>query len=266
VIFTKAEVSLIRRGRKTMLLAGLHRDPLTGREKPRWARRYRVGEDIAVQLAAGAEPTCRIIITHMAIVTLADLDLQAARALGHRTRAELADDWMTRKDSDWPVLQEAICDRCDGFAERDGEPCPDCDYGVINIPATTTDDQVLGLFTRRHGRTQVWAVHFNLATDLPNLVAAAPPDINDTSTTISEHGYTTKTSSALAGEPEAVDDVTQARLTREAHERDEIRQQRRLSERLADLEDDPTVHRQLASIERRLRAAELVQRRKNRAA
>lgn len=261
MIFRKDEAQKIRAGRKTMLLAAVHRDPLTGQPRP--PRRWPVGEDFGVQPKAKSseEPLCRIVITGHALTTLGALDFHAARALGHRTQAEMAADWMLIYDPQWPPLEEAICETCDGHAELDGGPCPDreCEYGVVMAPPLLEDEDVLATFRSRHGHRQVWAVTFELATDLPRLLVAQVSDSSPGS-------YTSKGGSALAGEPEAVDEVTQSRLTKEARSRDDARKARRLSERLADLEGDPSVRRQLAAIERRLTAAELVRNRRTWAA
>lgn len=256
MIFTKREASLIRRGKQTSVLAPARKDDLTGRYRP--PSRFRVGTDIAVQPGAGLDEVCRVLVSGITLRKLGDLDFLAARSLGFRTQAEMAADWMDRHDDRWPLLEEDICPVCDGHTTVDGEPCPgDCDeVGIVMVPASLLDEQVLDIFRSKHGHKPVWLVTFELPAELPRFLANH-----------SERGYTTRTFDALPGEAEAVDDATLERFARENRAKDEDRQERRrLSERLADLEDDLGVRRQLNAIERRIRAAELARQRKGKAA
>lgn len=92
-----------------------------------------------------------------------DDTLKLVRAAGFKTRAELANHWMTQHDRDWPPLEEALCDQCEGFGEKDGEPCdnPECDLGVVFIPATIPDEGVLLRF-EAFADTRVHLVHFGV--------------------------------------------------------------------------------------------------------
>lgn len=243
MIFTKDEARRIAAGRQTMILTPIALDPLTRRPKPSWARRFKIGEDLAVATMSKAEArrkqldeeVCRILITEIVTVRLADLDLAAARALGHRTTAEMAADWMDRRDPEWPPLEEALCEHCDGNAELpDGEPCPNqaCDFGAELVPADWPDDQIVQIFRQRHGQREMWAIHFVVPAELPRLLA----------TPRAERAYTTKSGESLLGEPEAVDEVFQARLTKDARRNDQERRdderrhtQREIDRRVSDL-------------------------------
>lgn len=212
MIFTKREASQIRRGKQTTLLAPAKRDDLTGRYRP--PTRFRTGADIAVQPGAGLDETCRILISGMALLKLGDLDFLAVRSLGFRTQAEMAGDWMDRHDSQWPLQEEAICETCEGHAVMDdGDDCPDCEFGVVQIDATIPDEQTLEIFRRRHGHKPVWVVSFDLPPEIPRHLAAH-----------SERGYTTRTFDALPHEQEAIDEVTQKRFSKRARATDEERE------------------------------------------
>jgi hypothetical protein len=111
----------------------------------------------------------------------------------------------------------------------------------------------------RHGRSvsDTYVVRFRYAVDMPILLA--------------KHGdYTHSDFDAVAEEPEAVDRGTLERFTRDAHERDGLRmelkrEERKLSEWMAELENDPTTSaHQLASVRKRLEQIE--KRRRRRAA
>jgi hypothetical protein len=111
----------------------------------------------------------------------------------------------------------------------------------------------------RHGRSisDTYLVRFRYAVDMPILLA--------------KHGdYTHSDFDAVAEEPEAVDRGTLERFTRDAHERDGLRmelkrEERKLSEWMAELENDPTTSaHQLASVRKRLEQIE--KRRRRRAA
>lgn len=208
MIFTKVEAGQICRGKKTMLLAPARRDDFSGRYLP--PRRFRTGNDLGVQPAAGATELCRIVITSVDLRQLADLEYADARQLGYRIRADLAADWLDRHDPSWPVMEEALCETCDGHAETpDGDDCPDCEIGVVEEPKKLTEDQTLELFRQRVGNRSVWVVAFAIPDEIPRMLAAH-----------SERGYTTRRYDALPGEPEAIDEITQARLTKRAHERE----------------------------------------------
>lgn len=216
MIFSKQEAARIESGRKTMLLAPAARDELTG--LPKLPARFRVGEDVGVQNVSKGEEVTRIEIRHLRLVTLADLDFAGAKALGFRTQAEMADDWMTRHDGAWPETEEALCGRCDGFAELteddepacdgvEGDECPDCEHGVVRAPVTVVPDDIVARFRERHGHRQVWAVSFVVPPDPIRLLAED-----------STRGYTTKRSEAVGGEPEAIDATTADRFARRSRE------------------------------------------------
>lgn len=258
MIFDKATAKRIASGAQTMLLARITIDPLTYRPKPSWCQRYRVGEDVAVQAAANAPAACRILITDRERVRLGDLDFFAARALGHRTRADMARDLLERLDPDWPPLEAAICETCEGFAEVDGDPCPDagCDFGEVQVPATVTDDVVLERFRSRHGAQEMWAVRFDLAPDglrfLSDAVIAGR-----------QGDYVETSARGLRGEPPAVDELTQRRLTHEAHLDDKARAEARLERQVTDnitaIGGNPTDQRSRGA----MRSALLIARRRN---
>ena len=69
----------------------------------------------------------------------------------------------------------------------------------------------------------------------------------------SSHGYTDIPALSLSGEPEAVDEATQRRFSKEAKER--FQSEKPLSERVRDLEEKARAD-QLASIEKRVRGVE----------
>lgn len=223
MIFTKVEANLIRRGKKTALLALAKLDPITNRYPP--PQRFRRGNDLSVQPAAGADELCRIVIDTFTLTTLEDLGFEQARKLGYRTTAEMAKDWLDRRGA-WPQ-EEAICETCDGFAElpESGEDCPDCEFGVVQVDKTLTDEQTVELFHAQYGKTLVWLVEFTVPAELPRLLAAH-----------SEKGYTTKPFDALPAEAEAVDETTLRRFARENLAKDQARQQN-VSSELAAVED-----------------------------
>jgi hypothetical protein len=107
-------------------------------------------------------------------------------------------------------------------------------------------DEWRDVFECDHGDyAEVWRIEFTYTTDVPHLLA--------------KHGdYTQTDFDALPDEPEAVDPATLDQFVREAHNRDERRdeqqrEERKLSEWLAELEDDPTTSaHQLASVRKRL--------------
>lgn len=239
MIFTKVEASLIRRGKKSALLAPAHKDDLTGRYRP--PGRYRIGADLAVQPGAGLDETCRILINGLTLRTLGELDFVTARALGFRTQAEMAADWMDRHDDHWPLLEEALCDRCDGHAQVDNEVCPDCEIGVIEVPAQLPDEQTLRIFRTKHGDKPVWLVTFELPAELPRYLASH-----------SERGYTTRTFDALPSEAEAIDEVTQKRFSKRAQASHEEREredfERKVTSTCVAFKVDPTDARARATV------------------
>lgn len=204
MIFTKRETGRICRGTQTATLVAARKDTTTGLYRP--PRNFRVGSDLAVQPGARQDEACRIVVTRHTLLTLGDLDFLAARHLGFKTQAEMAADWMDRYDPAWPLQEEAICETCDGHAVmKDGDDCPDCEFGVVQIDATLPDEQTLEIFRRKHGHKPVWLVSFELPADLPRYLANH-----------SEHGYTTRTFDAMPLESEAVDEVTQKRFSKRA--------------------------------------------------
>lgn len=241
MIFTKEEAQRIAAGRKTLLLANIVTEPLTGLPRP--LTRYKVGEDFGVASMSRAqarrleqdEELCRVLVTSIDRIRLADLDFKEARAMGYRTTAAMAADWMLRYDPQWPPLEEALCDVCDGDAQlEDGSPCPnrDCDYGAELVLATWPDSEITAAFYTRHGQREVWAVRFEIPAELPRLLALPRAD----------RAYTTKPGEAIVGEPEAVDEVWQARITRDAREHhqdraaaDRAREEREIDRRVTAL-------------------------------
>lgn len=162
-----------------------------------------------------------------------------------------------------------------------GEGCPECaDHGTVIVyekRATTLEGEYVEIqsverqplhwaddeeaeawgFETREEFIEEWQsengknvndtylVRFRYAVDMPNLLA--------------KHGsYTHTDFDAVEGEPEAVDAHTLERFSRDARERHELqkdqqREERKLSVWLAELEDDPTTSaHQLASVRKRL--------------
>lgn len=119
-------------------------------------------------------------------------------------------------------------------------------------------EEWLDVFQCDHGDYgEVWRVQFIYTTDVPRLLAK-------------HDSYTHSEYDAVSEEPEAVDADTLDRFTREAHDRDSLRtelkrEERKLSEWLAELENDPsTSAHQLASVRKRLE--QIDKRRQRRAA
>lgn len=91
--------------------------------------------------------------------------LRLARAAGFKTRASMADHWMCQHDRDWPPTIEELCPRCEGEAVLpDGEDCPNCELGVIDIPADVDDKDVLARF-EAFADTSVYIVRFQPIND-----------------------------------------------------------------------------------------------------
>lgn len=117
-------------------------------------------------------------------------------------------------------------------------------------------EEWLDVFEADHGDyPEVWQIEFAYSVDAPRMLA--------------HHGdYTRSEFDALSDEPEAVDADTLDRFARQAHQRDQERkdtrrEERRLSEWLAELEDDPTTSaHQLASVRKRLEQIEKRRQRK----
>lgn len=107
-------------------------------------------------------------------------------------------------------------------------------------------DEWREVFECDHGDfAEVWRIEFAYSTDAPRMLA--------------NHGdYTRSEFDAVSDEPEAVDADTLDRFARAARQRDDERkdnqrEERRLSEWLAELEEDPTTSQhQLASVRKRL--------------
>ena len=106
-------------------------------------------------------------------------------------------------------------------------------------------DEWRDVFECDHGDyAEVWAIEFTYTTDAARFLA--------------RHGDYTYSEHDAIDDAETVDDETLERFTREARNRDERRkdterEQRKLSEWLRELEDDPTTSaHQLASVRKRL--------------
>lgn len=179
IILPRTDVQRIANGRKTQLRRLARPEPLTGRLQPCGLK---VGSSYDIQRGIlDDDPAARIVITAVVAQKLTDITTDSARAEGYhdkydrgdlnsgiRARAMFAADWMLKHDRHWPLLEEAPCDACDGFAEIDGERCTaGCDeLGITMIPARFTDEQILRIFEARHARRWVWVVTFELAQHL----------------------------------------------------------------------------------------------------
>lgn len=165
LIFAGQDVTRIVEGRKTQLRRLARTDSLTNRLKPCGLR---VGSSHDIHTSMQSDPAARVTITAVEAQPLVAIPYADARAEGWRTRGQFAAAWMLRHDPDWPLLEEAPCPECDGFAEIEGERCDaGCDeVGIMMIEVDLTDDEILAVFHARHKERWVWAVTFELAQHL----------------------------------------------------------------------------------------------------
>lgn len=248
MIFPADQASKVAAGRKTMTRR-LVRFQERKQGKTKNGSRYeyttkpwrpRIGQREAVQPGPGRDAIGYVVVTGYRQEPLGEIltDIPAAlldvRQEGFKTRAEFADHWMRQHDPDWPPLEEELCPACEGHAAVDqsgrpdpegGFPCLECELGVIFVPSTPDPDDTLERFRQRHADTLVWVIEFKPERDTPRLLSPADRPRGD------DIGYTTSVAGAMPDEPEAVDEVTQARLTRQVREREiETAQQRRRRE------------------------------------
>jgi hypothetical protein len=115
----------------------------------------------------------------------------------------------------------------------------------------TREDYISDWQERNRSTVDTYVVRFTYATDMPNLLAKVS-------------GYTHSDFDAVPMEPEAVDKATAEHFAKHAQERHEARQEeRKLSEWVAELENDPTTSaHQLASVRKRLEQIEKRRRRR----
>lgn len=249
MIFPSDQARKAVAGRKTMTRRVVRAPkPVVGRTKNGSRYEYtskpwrpRIGQREAVQPGTGRDAIGYVVITGFRQERLGEIlaDVPAAlldvRAEGYATRAQFAHQWMVQHDPDWPPLEEELCPACEGHAAVDaagrpdpdgGFPCLECELGVIFVPTAPDDPEViLDRFRERHADTLVWVIEFKPERDTPRLLSPADRPRGD------DIGYTTTVAGAMPDEPEAVDEVTQARITRQAHERAiETAQQRRRRE------------------------------------
>jgi hypothetical protein len=183
--------------------------PQTARPEPLQARLDRRMPTVGhIVITAHAQGTMRWLLK------ATDDALRMARAAGFKTRAGLADHWLCNHDPDWPPTVEELCTRCAGEAVLpDGEECPACELGTVDVPVDLDDADVFDRF-ETHADTKVWVVHFHpVADDRPRFLSlASRPRGDDT-------GYTIGADPLDAGA--TVPHEFQVKISRKASERDE---------------------------------------------
>jgi hypothetical protein len=147
--------------------------------------RYRVHHTYSVQPGAGRPEAGRILVTAVRQQRLGDITLREAHAEGFRTTDEFRQAWVHIHDARW-------VDTVDASYER-------LYYSAI-----------LERFESRHADTPVWVIEFCLPVDPVRLLA----DRNARADYVDHHAR------AMADEPEAIDEDTQRRITRDAGMRD----------------------------------------------
>ncbi len=144
--------------------------------------RYRVHHTYAVQPGRGKPEAGRILVTAVRQQRLGDITLREAHAEGYRTTDDFRVAWVNINEARWVS------------ARGDDLPL----------------DVVLDRFDRIHADTPVWVIEFRLPVDPVRLLA----DRNARAAYVDHHAR------AMADEPEAVDEETQRRITRDAGLRD----------------------------------------------
>ncbi|WP_217913221.1 hypothetical protein [Miltoncostaea marina] len=156
--------------------------------------RYRPGCSYAVQPGPGGSSIGRLVVTRTRREALGAVTVADARREGHGGRAPLTAfvfAWLAQHDREWRDVLDLVSD--EEAAER---------------------------FRARWARREVWVLEFIRDP------AVAPRLLHRHS----ERGYTAAPSDAMPDEPEAVDEWTQATITREANMRDEQRAEDRRRE------------------------------------
>lgn len=143
--------------------------------------RYRVGHTYAVQPGRGRAEEGRILVTGVYEQRLGDIAFVNARAEGFRTTADFKAEWMRLYDKAWVAA-----------------------HGAEDLDLA--DETVAQRFEDRHADTRVWVIQFMLPIDQIRLLADrhAKADYVDTP------------ARAMPDEPEAVDEQTQERISKDA--------------------------------------------------
>jgi hypothetical protein len=160
--------------------------------------RYRIHHTYSVQPGAGKPEAGRILVTAVRQQRLGDITLREAHAEGFRTTDDFKAAWVEIHDARW--------------------------ISAEGLPARLTVE-VLERFAARHADTPVWVVEFCLPVDPVRLLA----DRNARADYVDHHAR------AMADEPEAVDEDTQRRITRDAGLRDAQQRAVTSAEREAEL-------------------------------
>lgn len=185
MIFRPELVRLIRQGRKTQT-----RRP-TRNDEP---CRYKRGKSYAVQPGRGKPATCRIYVDHVRQERLGDIAFTDARAEGFPTTDDFKAAWVEIHDAKWLEHEIAMLDEAEN------------DDGVVLDRDTWLLRRSLDMFDRRHADRTVWVIAFRLdATPVGRFLALQSDEL-----------YTSSPARALPGEPEAVDEDTQNRITENA--------------------------------------------------
>jgi hypothetical protein len=212
MILPPDQAKLVARGVKTAT-----RLPILGEK----SCTLKPGQDYALQPGPSRDAICRIVVTKVDRGFLGDVTFDDARAEGFKTTAAFAVAWMRRYDRGWPPTASFTCHECNGYGHEiishPGEPvaigdapCVECEgTGWLEVETEITDQDILDRFKQRHVDRPVWVVRFTLdRSHHPRLLHR-----------LSERGYTQTRRDALADEPEAVDEITQAKLTKLSHDR-----------------------------------------------
>jgi hypothetical protein len=163
--------------------------------------RYRVHHTYAVQPGRGKPEAGRILVTAVRQQRLGDITLREAHAEGFRTTGDFKAAWVEIHDARWI---SAHID--EGHEAR---------WTSAHVEGLDTvldghPRMVLERFDARHADTPVWVIEFTLPVDPVRLLA----DRNARADYVDHHAR------AMADEPEAVDEDTQRRITRDAGLRD----------------------------------------------
>lgn len=150
--------------------------------------RYRPHHTYAVCPGRGKPAAGRILITDVREERAGDITFAGARAEGFRTTGEFKAAWVRLHDKAWVQREETR---------------------RAQIGAQLHDDTIVLRFDHRHVDTPVWVIEFTLPVDPVRLLADrhAKADYVDTQ------------ARALPDEPEAVDEQTQARISKDARMR-----------------------------------------------
>lgn len=185
MIFRPELARLVRQGRKTQT-----RRPTRSGEPCR----YRQGKDYAVQPGRGQSATCRIMVDEVRQERLGDIAFADARAEGFTTTEDFKAAWVAIHDRAWLEHETAMLDEAEN------------DDGVVLDRDVWLARRSLDMFAERHAHRDVWVIRFRLhAEEELRLLALRSDEL-----------YVTNSAQALPGEPEAVDEDTQKRITANA--------------------------------------------------